>query len=289
MTFKQLKYFLTIYEHQNMTKAAEALFVSRPVLSRALVEFESELGFTLFYRTSAGVVPTEKGMEFYRTVSAISNLFEGTLKNLRGNDNSDNKSELKIGLLDSCGSWLYTSVIVPFCDSNPDIRVIIKSGLEENRERLLSGEIDCLITTLPSETPIPFDWDYLYSVHNVFCSKASDSRNQVSLQELEDIPLAELKMLPQSGYIHNNIVMSTNQLELIHKAVADGRVCAVLPSDLVIDWKDVACLPIEPSISSDVFFLSNKAKKKSEALQKFRSYVTSFNYSMLLIGPAFQF
>ena len=43
MTLRQIHYFLEAYEQQSIVKAAQKLFVSRPVISRALSDREDEM------------------------------------------------------------------------------------------------------------------------------------------------------------------------------------------------------------------------------------------------------
>ncbi|MBY4797127.1 LysR family transcriptional regulator [Collinsella sp. AGMB00827] len=64
MTFIQLTYVLAVAREGSMSRAAKALFISQPSLSTAIQELEAELGVTLFYRTSTGVVVTTDGEEF---------------------------------------------------------------------------------------------------------------------------------------------------------------------------------------------------------------------------------
>lgn len=64
MTLQQISYILTIAKTGSMNKAAEALFVSQPSLTSAVRELESELGITVFQRTSKGTIPTKEGEEF---------------------------------------------------------------------------------------------------------------------------------------------------------------------------------------------------------------------------------
>jgi DNA-binding transcriptional LysR family regulator len=40
MTETEIRYFLAVYRNRNITKAAEELIVTRPVVSRALVKIE---------------------------------------------------------------------------------------------------------------------------------------------------------------------------------------------------------------------------------------------------------
>ena len=64
MTLQQISYILTIAKTGSMNKAAETLFVSQPSLTSAVRELESELGITVFQRTSKGTIPTKEGEEF---------------------------------------------------------------------------------------------------------------------------------------------------------------------------------------------------------------------------------
>ncbi|MCH5207155.1 MAG: LysR family transcriptional regulator, partial [Oscillospiraceae bacterium] len=52
MEIRVLKYFLVVAREQSFSKAAEALFLSQPTLSRQLRDLEDELGKQLFIRGS---------------------------------------------------------------------------------------------------------------------------------------------------------------------------------------------------------------------------------------------
>lgn len=51
MTFKQVEYFLRVFACRNIAAAAEELFVSRPVISKAILTLEEEVGTPLFQRS----------------------------------------------------------------------------------------------------------------------------------------------------------------------------------------------------------------------------------------------
>ena len=64
MNISQLKYAVEIEKAGSITQAAENLFMGQPNLSKAIKELETELGITIFKRTSTGVAVTSAGREF---------------------------------------------------------------------------------------------------------------------------------------------------------------------------------------------------------------------------------
>ena len=50
MELRELKYFLAVTREQSISKAAEALFITQPNLSRQMQNLEKEIGQRLFIR-----------------------------------------------------------------------------------------------------------------------------------------------------------------------------------------------------------------------------------------------
>lgn len=63
MTFQQFRYIVEIAKHNSISKAAAALFVTQPSISKAVSDLETELGITILNRTNKGVVFTKEGTE----------------------------------------------------------------------------------------------------------------------------------------------------------------------------------------------------------------------------------
>ena len=63
MTLKQCRYIVEISKHNSISKAAFALYVTQPSISKAVQEMESDLGITILDRTNKGVVFTKEGTE----------------------------------------------------------------------------------------------------------------------------------------------------------------------------------------------------------------------------------
>lgn len=61
LEIKHLRLVAAIAETANLTRAAQALCLSQPALSKQLAELEERLGFALFYRTKRAMILSEPG------------------------------------------------------------------------------------------------------------------------------------------------------------------------------------------------------------------------------------
>ncbi|MBP3270751.1 MAG: LysR family transcriptional regulator [Ruminococcus sp.] len=71
MNLTHLRYMIEVERYGSITKAAAALYMGQPNLSKAIKEMELEIGIPIFKRSAKGVVPTEKGQEFLQYAKAI--------------------------------------------------------------------------------------------------------------------------------------------------------------------------------------------------------------------------
>jgi DNA-binding transcriptional LysR family regulator len=75
MDFKDLRYFIAVYEARGFSKASEALGTVQSNVSARILNLEQSLGGALFERQWRRVIPTEKGEKFYthakETVAAL--------------------------------------------------------------------------------------------------------------------------------------------------------------------------------------------------------------------------
>lgn len=91
LELRHLRYFTAIVQYESIGRAAEALELTQPALSRQLRDLETEVGVTLLTRTSRGVVPTLAGEAFnhdalsiLRSVARLSSEAQRALRGTAG-------------------------------------------------------------------------------------------------------------------------------------------------------------------------------------------------------------
>src|SRR3954468_24686105 len=80
---RRLRYFVAVAERLHFGRAAEALHISQPPLSRAVRALEEELGVTLFARTRRKVELTPEGARLLEETRRLTGQLERTVHELR--------------------------------------------------------------------------------------------------------------------------------------------------------------------------------------------------------------
>ncbi len=81
MKLRVLDYFLTVAREENITKAAQLLHITRPTLSRHIMQLEEELGVKLFERSNHNIILTNDNLLLNRRAQEIVSLVEKQRKN----------------------------------------------------------------------------------------------------------------------------------------------------------------------------------------------------------------
>lgn len=108
MDFRDLTYLLAIARQQNITRAAESLYLSQPTLSKFLKGLEGELGLPLFERLGYKYIPTYAGEQYIKKAKEILAL-KKELDQQMGDIIKNNEGYLKIGLPRNAG-YVYASL-----------------------------------------------------------------------------------------------------------------------------------------------------------------------------------
>ena len=76
---RQLRFFVTVAELMNVSRAAEALNISQSALSRQLQALEEEIGLRLFDRVGKRLVLTAEGEEMLPRVAGTRRTGRGVV------------------------------------------------------------------------------------------------------------------------------------------------------------------------------------------------------------------
>lgn len=176
----QLKYFITVAECLNFTKAAQLTYTTQPNISKQIALLERELGFRLFHRTKQSVVLTEAGKLFYaETKNIIKQLTEARKK--AAEISKKELYKLKIGVSTYLDTGAINKAIKRFEHKYPQSSVFIESVYFGTlRSRAIQGDydiavsLDFLFAGLKDFHSLTISRNQMYLI----CSKAHPAANK---------------------------------------------------------------------------------------------------------------
>jgi DNA-binding transcriptional LysR family regulator len=149
MELRHLLYFKTVATHLHFRKAAAALFISQPPLSRQIKELEEELGVQLFTRTNKRVLLTDAGQYFKAEVEAIFARLEES-KNMVRQIHLSESGELKIGYISSLYQHQLAEVLKHMREVFPYLKTcLFEMPTVKQIEALEQGKLDVGILRAP--------------------------------------------------------------------------------------------------------------------------------------------
>lgn len=151
MELRELRYFLAVAREESILKAAEALYVSQPNLSRQMKHLEEELGQPLFLRGSRKITLTEAGALLKKRAEEILELYEKTETEL-SLPVTEIRGDVSIGGGESYGLRPIASAAKAVLNKYPAVKFHFYSGdMNAIAEKLDKGLIDFGIFIEPSD------------------------------------------------------------------------------------------------------------------------------------------
>lgn len=151
MDFKLLEYILMISNENNITKAAQKLFISQSALNQQLLKLENELGTKLFYRSRTDWHPTAAGEVYIEAARKALLLKHDTYQKIYDLANSQ-LSTLKVGLTPGRGFKMFMSIYPKLHSEFPNLSIApIEMTVLKQQQALKTGEIDIGFITLSDE------------------------------------------------------------------------------------------------------------------------------------------
>ncbi len=286
MEFRVLRYFLAVTREGNISRAAEALHVTQPTLSRQLKDLEDELGQQLFIRGSHNISLTAEGMVFRKRAEEIIDMVRKTkdeFLSIKDNISGD----VYIGGGETSAMRLIAEVINKLRADYPDIHYHLYSGnATDVTERLDKGLLDFGILIQPTDLskydslsfPIKDVWGVIMPQNCALAKKRS-----VTKQDLAELPLifsrqAMKQTLAQNDFLdwfEDNLdemnIIATYNLVFNAALLAEQGVGYVLTLDkLVDDMKaDVCFRPLSPKLEAGLDIVWKKNQVFSPAARVF--------------------
>lgn len=193
MEIRVLRYFLAVAREGSVTRAARALHLTQPTLSRQIRELEEELGQTLFSRGGRELSLTREGLLLWPRAEEIVGLAEITEKEFRSLGEKTVSGDLSLGCGESKALSFVTDALKVLQDEHPLIIPHFFSGNGEIvMDRLDKGLLDFAVlmgaenTERYSSLPLPNHdtWGLLMDKDDPMAQKKA-----ITAEDLLDIPL----------------------------------------------------------------------------------------------------
>lgn len=151
LSLRKIEVFCKVAELQSVSRAAEQLFVSQPVVTAHLRSLEEKLGTPLLYREGRGIALTQAGLRVFRWARETIVRTRELERDLAGMGNADIGSAVVASSM-SIGSYLLPPIICDFQLQYPDglVEVVI-SNPKAALDAVRSGEADFAVLLVSSD------------------------------------------------------------------------------------------------------------------------------------------
>lgn len=292
MDIRHLEYFIEVAKHLNFTKAANALHISQPSLSKTIKNMEEELGVPLFYRAFRQLELTDAGKALLQNAKKVLLAYEQLTSEL--NDVMDlKKGEIRIGIPPIIGAAFCSNIISQYIDLYPLINVTLTEvGTKKIKDGIDDSSLDVgFVCNNPhyykGVESIQILKDPLKLVahkNHPLCEKKT-----ISLAELEhesfimyrqDFSLYDsiIERCQANGFFPN-IVCESSQKDFIIEMVEAKLGIALLPSQICrkLENETIKAIPFEnPEIFLELGMIWKKDKYLSFSVREFIKLAKSF-------------
>ncbi|MDF1720417.1 MAG: LysR family transcriptional regulator [Minwuia sp.] len=142
---RKLRHVVETARFENVTRAAEALYITQSALTRSLADVEAELGTPLFVRLPRGVRLTEQGRRFVDRARLIIGDMDDLLADI-DDHNELQTGRLRLGVSPPGYQRYISGPIGDLASRHPGLRLEMTSGATDDLvPRLVSGDLDGII------------------------------------------------------------------------------------------------------------------------------------------------
>ncbi len=246
MDIQSIKAFITVSETGSFSRAAEALFLTQPAISKRIQTLEHALGITLFDRIGKSVRLTEAGHALLPSCRRILDEIaesQRIISNLR----QSTSGILSLATSHHIGLHRLPPVLREFASSYPDVELKLSfMDSEQACRQIINGTIEVAIITLPDEGNDRLELKPVW--HDPLCIAVS--RHHALASETSSCTIKRLlkyaAILPSRGtYTRQliddalgldasvNTLLETHYLETIKAMVKTGLGWSMLPQSML--------------------------------------------------------
>jgi DNA-binding transcriptional LysR family regulator len=287
LDLRLVRYFTVVAEHRHFGRAAAALLIAQPSLSRQIRHLEQQLGARLLDRTPQGSRLTEAGEVFLPRAKALLRAAGQAAAAARA---AAQPSRITIGYTVSI---IVTPAVRDLRRQHPDADVhTLHLDWNEPRQALLDHQVDAAVTRLPIRTDglhvtILYDEPRLLLIP---LEHRLAGKESVTLQDIADEPMPRLPDAAWNAYWRIDprpdgspapdgplVEAIEDKIELI----AAGQAVAIIPAGVrtVSPRPDLTTVPLHDVEPSHVV-LATRAGDHSRLVAAFRKSAQA-----LLSGP----
>lgn len=283
MELRVLRYFLTLAREENISKAAEALYITQPTLSRQLAELEKELGAQLFIRGKRGITLTEEGMLLRRRAEEMAELEDKVQREFRerGEILSGN---IAIGAAETNAAAILPDAIAKFRNKYPGVTFDMQTDTAEHvKERIDRGLLDIGLLVEPGDIE-KYEFIRLGIGDRCGVLMSADSplaqKEYVTADDLAGLPVVANRRAEVQSFYRNALGEAYNKLNVVatFNLINNAALFALKNLGYVITLEGTVrhyenprlCFrPFRPEIQQSTFIIWKKYQPTTRAVRKF--------------------
>lgn len=161
LDMRLLRYFAVVAEENNISRAAQRLFISQPPLSRHIRQLEMLLGVTLFVRHTKGLILTAEGERVLETIRPLLALQEQTLSAL-SQLSRDRQQPLRLGLTTAFEQGIFAP-LESALSGHVSALHLSRQASPALAQQVRRGKLNAALVALPLDadgltfSPLPYD------------------------------------------------------------------------------------------------------------------------------------
>jgi DNA-binding transcriptional LysR family regulator len=202
MELRDLEYFAVVAEHAHLGRAAEALGLSQPALSKSLRRLESALQTKLVKRTPKGVELTLEGSTLLARVSELRVSLQNVAREIT-EVGEGRVGHLRVGAGFAISEPFLSTAFATILKNSPRSSLkVTRSDNDLMVPALCNGELDLIVNYHPPRLPEGLVFELLFNDRYVITAAADHplaKKRRVTLADLanERWALSEPALLPQ--------------------------------------------------------------------------------------------